>query len=251
MTLSLVRGQVWQVTLERPKQANALSSALVEQLHLLLEEAAVARPEALVLRGNPVHFAAGLDLTGLEAETDASLAHRLLRIGTLLERLLQLPLLTIAVVEGAAVGAGADLALACDRRIGTHRASFRFPGSGFGAVLGTARLAAASSAHVALSSSRRRYAEEALRDGLLTDLAEDPEATLAGILRTWRGVTPTARAGLLGQARSFDADAALAALARSVTVPGLRDRVLAFAATARPRAATPPPATPTTHHRRD
>lgn len=240
MTLKVERGALWQVTLDRPGRANALSAELVEELLLVLDEAAHARPDALVLRGNTAHFAAGLDLAGLGEESDASLAYRLLRIGVLLERMLELPCLTIAVVAGTAVGAGADLALACDRRIGTAGASFRFPGAGFGAVLGTGRLAAQAGAHVALDAGRRRDADEALRDGLLTDLTDDPDAVLATLLNTWSTTAAVARPGLLRQARGVDADAALAALTRSVTTPGLRERVLAFAGTAR-QASSPTP----------
>ncbi|WP_101523184.1 enoyl-CoA hydratase/isomerase family protein [Nocardioides houyundeii] len=233
VTLRVRRGAVWQVALDRPDRANALSTELVEALHGVLEEAAEARPDALVLRGNDRHFAAGLDLADLPQETDGSLAHRLLRIGLVLERLLTLPCLTVAVVEGAAIGAGADLALACDRRIGTPGASFRFPGSAFGVVLGTARLSSQAGAHRALDGGRRRDASEALGEGLLTELADDPEPCVDAVLRTWALTAPIARPGLLAQARAYDADGALAALARSVAEPGLQERVLAYAATPR------------------
>ena len=247
------RATVWEVRLERPAKANALSAEVVEELHRVLDAVEQQRPDVLVLRGNARHFAAGLDLGDLEHGTDASLAHRLLRIGLLLERLLGLPVLTVALVEGTAVGAGADLALACDHRIGTLAASFRFPGARFGAVLGTARLATVSAAHVALDAGRRRDARTALADGLLTRLVEaepqgrrghvpesDPEAALDAaldeVLEGWARTAPTARPALLEQSRGNDADAALAALARSVAQPGLRDRVAAFAASSAPRA---------------
>lgn len=234
MTLVIQRGETWQVTLDRPDRANALSSELVERLHGVLDDATRERPAVLVLRGRPQHFASGLDLTDLSRESDESLAHRLLRIGLLLERLLTLPCLSIAVVDGAAVGAGADLALACDRRIGTSAASFRFPGAAFGIVLGTARLASQSGAHRALDGGRYRDAETSLADGLLTDLTEDADAAVDDLVRAWALTSPLARPGLLAQSRSYDADAALAALARSVAEPGLRDRVASYARTTRP-----------------
>ena len=92
-----------------------------------------------MLRGNDRHFAAGFDLGGLAAETDATLAHRFLRIGLLLERLYAAPYVTVAVAEGAAVGAGADLVLACDHRLVAPAVRLRFPGSAFGVVLGAHR----------------------------------------------------------------------------------------------------------------
>ncbi len=51
------------------------------------------------------------------------------------------PALTIAVVRGAAFGAGADLVASCDYRLGTPASRFAFPGNRFGVVLGTRQLA--------------------------------------------------------------------------------------------------------------
>jgi enoyl-CoA hydratase len=211
MTLVVDRGPVWTVTLDRPQRANALSAELVEALHGVLDEAAVTGPLALVLRGNVRHFAAGFDLGGLELETDASLAHRFLRIGLLLERLASAPYLTVAVADGAAVGAGADLLLACDARLVAPGVTLRFPGSAFGVVLGAAR-------------------RVLLQDyyGLVTGTPDE----LADLLTDWVGWSADRRAALLADRPATDVDAELAALARSVAVPGLRDRIAAYAAPA-------------------
>jgi enoyl-CoA hydratase len=208
MSLLLDRGPVWTVTLDRPERANALSAELVEALHGVLDEAAAVRPLALVLRGNRRHFAAGFDLDGVEAETDASLAHRFLRIGLLLERLASAPHLTVAVAEGTAVGAGADLVLACDARLVAPSVTLRFPGSAFGVVLG---------------ALRRRLLED--HGGLVTGTPDQ----LDELLDEWAGWSQTERLHVLGDRPTHDADAELAALARSVAAPGLRDRIAAYA----------------------
>lgn len=211
MTLRLDRGPVWTVTLDRPARANALSADLVEQLHGVLDAAAVERPLALVLRGNDRHFAAGFDLAGLERETDASLAHRFLRIGLLLERVAAAPYLTVAVAHGAAVGAGADLVLACDVRLVSPGVTLRFPGAAFGVVLG---------------ASRRALLEDYV--GLVTGTPDDLDPLLA----EWAGWTSAERTAVLADRPAHDTDAELAALARSIAVPGLRDRIAAYAAPA-------------------
>jgi len=202
------RGTVWTVTLDRPERANALSPDLVEALHGVLDEAAAADPLALVLRGNARHFAAGFDLTALELETDATLAHRFLRIGLLLERLSAAPYLTVAVADGAAVGAGADLVLACDARLVATEVTLRFPGSAFGVVLG---------------ATRRRMLED--YDSLVTGTP----GQLAELLTEWVGWPADRRAVVLADRPHHDTDAELAALARSVATPGLRDRIAAYA----------------------
>jgi enoyl-CoA hydratase/carnithine racemase len=217
------RGTVWSVTLDRPERANALSADLVDALLEVVEEAAAARPLALVLRGGERHFAAGFDLAGIEAETDAFLAHRFLRIGLLLERLATSPHLTVALVEGVAVGAGADLVAACDHRLAAPTATFRFPGPRFGVVLGTDRLAALAGP-AALAGGRTLTAAET--GGLVTGAPDDLDA----VLRDWSATDPAARPALLAAARPrLDPDAALAALARSVVVPGLHDRITGYA----------------------
>ncbi|WP_028656848.1 enoyl-CoA hydratase/isomerase family protein [Nocardioides sp. J54] len=226
MSLHVDRGQAWTLTLDRPHRANALSADLVEDLLAVVDEAACARPLALVLRGNDRHFAAGFDLAGLEHQTDAALAGRFLRIGLLLERLLSAPHLTVAVVEGAAVGAGADLAAACDHRLAGPRATFRFPGAAFGVVLGTARLAALTGT-VAWSGGAVVAAMDA------GPLVTGTPADLDRVLVDWSRTSPDSRPALLAAARAGagqqDRDAALASLARSVVVPGLRDRIAAYA----------------------
>ena len=191
------RGRVWTVTLDRPERANALSADLVECLHVTLDQVDRARPAALVLRGNARHFAAGFDLRGLDRETDASLAQRFLRIGLLLERLAAAPCPTVAVAEGTAIGAGADLVLACDHRLVAPGVTLRFPGSAIGVALGAVRRAELGATQIT---------------GTPADLA----AVLAG-------PAPTRAA--------HDADADLAALARSLVRPGLRDRIASYAST--------------------
>jgi enoyl-CoA hydratase len=187
-------GDVWTVTLDRPASANALSAELVEALHDVLDEAELARPRALVLRGNDRHFSAGFDFSGLDAETDASLAHRFLRIGLLLERLVGAPYPTVAVADGVAIGGGADLVVHCDHRLVPPSVQLRFPGSTFGVALG----------HV-----RRRE----LGDALVTGQPDDLEDALRDVVSR----------------PDHDWPEALADLAGSVGQPGLRDRLVAYA----------------------
>ncbi|MEU6559068.1 enoyl-CoA hydratase/isomerase family protein [Nocardia nova] len=222
MTLAVRRDAVWRVRFDRPEAANALSPALVEALHDVLDEAAVIHPEVLVLEGNRRHFAAGFDLAGLSRESDASLAHRFLRIGLLLERLATAPYPTVAVVEGSAVGAGADLVAACDHRLAGPDARFAFPGARFGVILGAARLRAVADPAIFLGGAT---VPAAAAGGLVTGT---PDA-LPGILDAWAHIDPATRPALLAESRPVhDADAALAALTRSVAAPGLHDRLIAY-----------------------
>ena len=211
------------LTLARPERGNALSAPLVEAL---LEETARAfeTPDVhtLALRAEGRHFCTGLDLSDLETASDGELLLRLVRIETLLARLWHAPLRTVAVAQGRAWGAGADLFVACEQRVALPGASFRFPGAQFGIVLGTRRLAeriGTDAARAAVIGGLELDAEAALRCGLACAAQDSPFEP--------RVDATTARA-LRAATRADHRDADLAALVRSAAEPGLRERVAAY-----------------------
>jgi len=224
-----VRREAGTVTLElaRPERGNALGEDLVEAL---LEQVRLANADdtvhTLVLRGQGRHFCTGLDLSDLEASTDAQWLHRLVRIETLLATIWTAPKRTVAVAHGRAWGAGADLFAACEVRIARPGATFRFPGARFGIVLGTRRLAA----RIGEVRARRLVTEggeldsaQAREWGLAdaTDEAALPDPAVG--FATAAAIRAATRVGE-GAARDFD----LAALVRSAAEPGLRERVAAY-----------------------
>ncbi|MCD4526866.1 enoyl-CoA hydratase/isomerase family protein [Nocardioides sp. cx-173] len=234
-----------RLVLDRPDRANALDAATVERLHDELS-AAGATADVVVLEARGRAFCGGLDLATLDEESDADLLLRLVRIQLLLERLAALPPLTVALVQGAAVGAGADLALAADVRLGLPGASLRFPGAGFGAVLGTARLAALTSpsfATEAAATGRRISGIEASEHGLLTPPGgrDEAEAEVTRLAEATRCLPPGTTAALRRAAGVPSVPDPLAQLVRSLAGrPGLRDRVRQYRDRSAP-ARTPAP----------
>ena len=218
------QGGIRTLTLQRGERANALDEESVERL---LEETSTSRLSdvaILVLRGNAKHFCAGFDLSDLNELTDSRAMQRVLRIALLLEHLYSAPCLTLAHAEGAAIGAGADLFAACDVRVAGPRASFRFPGSGFGLVLGTRRLASLVGGAVALQwtgTGRRIDRESAVTAGLVSSGETELEAELGKL------ATPTARA-LAAATRDVVPYLGLGEAAASVCEPGLVHRLIAF-----------------------
>jgi enoyl-CoA hydratase/carnithine racemase len=185
----------------------------------------------------------------------------------LLDAVWRAPVRTVAIAQGRAWGAGADLFAACDLRIALSGASFRFPGAGFGIVLGTRRLAervGTDRARAWVSDGATVDAEQALACGLASQLidpaqrAADPtqptELTRHGTddgRRLACGPAPAIDRDTLAMIRAASrstggpggdmlADADLAALVRSATSatirssttgktgPGLRDRIAAY-----------------------
>lgn len=222
-------GSVAIIELARPHRGNALSAALVEAL-IDAVTAAFANPyiQTLVIRGAGRHLCTGFDLEGIERQSDGDLLHRFVRIELLLSMLWHAPLRTVALGSGNVYGAGADLFAACDRRIAQRSTVFRFPGAGFGIVLGTRRLAARVGDDFArewLTSNAQIDAETALSAGLATDVVEE-EPDL-GRLRALTVDRSTHRA-LYEASREDCRDRDLAALVRSAAVPGLKDRITAY-----------------------
>ncbi|HEX4903142.1 MAG TPA: enoyl-CoA hydratase [Acidimicrobiales bacterium] len=109
------------VTLNDPDKRNALNLDMVEEVGAALD--AIEADEsvgAVVVTGEPPAFCAGADLSHL----GSSQREGLLRIYEGFLRFGRCPLPTIAAVNGAAVGAGMNLALVCDVRIAAERARF-------------------------------------------------------------------------------------------------------------------------------
>src|SRR5688500_7633363 len=116
-----VSDRVAVVTLDDPDRRNALDLGLCDDMVAAFDELE-SRDDvgAVVVTGAPPAFCAGADLSHLGAsERDGLLAvyEGFLRVG-------RCPLPTIAAVNGAAVGAGMNLALVCDLRLAGRRAKF-------------------------------------------------------------------------------------------------------------------------------
>jgi enoyl-CoA hydratase len=125
------RGAVAQITIDRPERRNAVDHEALTQLAAALEQVTSSVPSTrvLVVTGAGGHFCAGADLTGVEDTTFAS------ALGAVLTALRDAPLPTIAAVEGAALGAGTQLAVACDLRTATPSARFGIPAAKLGLMV--------------------------------------------------------------------------------------------------------------------
>jgi enoyl-CoA hydratase len=114
LVLTEVRDGVATLTLNRPDERNTLTAPMVAEITAAMDDIeADTSVGALVVTGAPPAFCAGANLGNLAEATGESL-------GNIYEGFLRIarsPLPTVAAVNGAAVGAGANLALGCDVRI--------------------------------------------------------------------------------------------------------------------------------------
>jgi len=205
-------GGVALLRLNRPESLNALDRALVDALGSALEKA-TGDPavRAIVLTGEGGAFCSGADLKEALRELDAggALGERLASFQRSIHLIANAAQPVIAAVDGAAVGFGADLALACDIRVLSERAYFeeKFVGIGLmpdgGGTFHLPRLLGFGRALELLLLGERIDAARALALGLTsrvlppgdllteslalgTRLSEGPPLALAAIKRATR-----------------------------------------------------------------
>ncbi len=164
------------VTLDRPERRNAVDHETLADLTEVLEATAARDTRVLVLTGADGHFCSGADLTGVEDSSFATL------LQGVLDRLRDVSFPTIAAIEGAALGAGSQLAVACDLRVALSDASFGVPAAKLGLMVNhwtvqrLATLAGPSTARAILLAAEVVTGEEALRLGLVNRRGSLPEA---------------------------------------------------------------------------
>lgn len=159
------RGAVALITIDRAERRNALDLA---SLHELAEaHAATAKARVVVLTGSGGHFCAGADLGGVE---DRAFTDRLREV---LAQLRDDPRPHLAAIDGAALGLGTQLAVACDLRVATPSARFGIPAARLGLMVDhwtierLALLAGAGPARAMLLAAETYGGEDAERLGLV------------------------------------------------------------------------------------
>ena len=180
---------VARLTLNRPQALNALDRTMAEGFEAALETAAtMADVRVLLVEGRGRAFCAGNDIAEMEHLTSADAETLSRRWAVIMDRFSSLPQVTLAVVDGHALGGGLMLAVAQDLRIASDRARLGLPEVtlGFNPGYGIARLldvAGGNHGRDLLLTGRTVHATEALRMGLVNRVVAPP--TLAETARTW------------------------------------------------------------------
>lgn len=125
---------VLSITLDRPERLNALSGELFEELAAALEHAPLDEVRCVTIQGRGDRaFSAGADITTFGDLQPAALPTTSTQT---IETVADFPRPVVAVIDGYCLGAGLELALACDMRIATTRSTFGFPEIDLGLVPG-------------------------------------------------------------------------------------------------------------------
>jgi enoyl-CoA hydratase len=169
-------------TIDRPERRNALSTDLCEELARLLRANHDVRAAIITGSGDKA-FSAGADLARRASDT-TSLEHGgrdtfRPSFETLLDEIVDFPAPVLAAVNGAALGAGMQLAVACDLRLAAPHAMFGIPSGRLGVLLSASNIARLATlvgqamARDVLFTARTLDVDEAEQVGLVQRRADD------------------------------------------------------------------------------
>jgi enoyl-CoA hydratase/carnithine racemase len=182
-------GGIVTITLIRPDRSNALDEPLLGALKRLLEGLiGQSQPRVVVLTGSGRAFCAGADISAIKGMTDKGEIARIFApqgevigslVGEVAELLFSPRLISIAAVNGSAIGGGWLLALACDFCLAAASARFWFPEVGLGRAVSptAARVVAMKAGGMAARNILLRASRFTAGDldglGLLTAIVTD------------------------------------------------------------------------------
>lgn len=176
MTLQLsVENGVATLSLNRPEVRNALNLEMCDEL-LRLTKGLDAR--CVFIRGNGPVFCGGADLNERKGKSEEWVRERRMRAFAAYAAIEALPMPCVALVHGAAIGSGVEIAAACDFIVATPDASFRTPEAQRGTVGATQRLPRILGKRLAkdlMFTGRPLTAKDALVAGFVSRVVDDLE----------------------------------------------------------------------------
>ncbi len=197
--ISAIRdGHVLRITLTRADRRNAFDGAMIDELSAAF--AAIGDARVVLLSGDGPSFSAGADLDWMRASVKLSPEQNLAegqRLGTLFAAIDACPAPVVAAVHGHAIAGGAGLVATCDIAIAAPGTRFGFTETRIGLVPATispyviGRIGA-TAARRYLLTAELFDADEALRIGLVSAVADDPLAEAERIAATLCDVGPDA-----------------------------------------------------------
>lgn len=176
-------GQIAVVSINNPKSLNALNSATLAELNQCLADIEKSKEiRAVIVTGaGAKSFVAGADIAEMIRATPAEGRAMSLLAKEAFFRLEKMPQVSIAAVNGYALGGGCELAMSCDIRIASENAAFGQPECGLGILPGfggtqrLARLVGKGRAKELIFTCDRIDAQEAYRIGLVNHVVPQAE----------------------------------------------------------------------------
>lgn len=188
-----VENEIAVLTIDRPKALNALNSETLTELQAVLTDIE-SRDDVKVIiltGGGEKAFVAGADISEMVNLTAAEATAFGMRAAEPFFKLMNMRQVTIAAVNGFALGGGCEIAMACDIRIASENAKFGQPEVGLGIIPGfggtqrLARLVGMGRAKELIFTCDTIKAEEAYRIGLVNKVV--PQAELLDTAKAMAG----------------------------------------------------------------
>jgi enoyl-CoA hydratase len=222
------RGRVGIATIDREERRNALNAELCDQLRGHLEESAGLR--AIVITGAGTAFCSGADLvTRFAKDGDAHSDTFRPAFEEVLDAIVAHPAPVIAAINGPAIGAGMQLAVACDMRVAALGARLAIPGGKLGIHLSARNIWRAGRSVDAEAAQRLGLVQHVDHDALGTAFALAGEIAASAPL-TVRGHKRALNLVAEAQWLSDEAQAEIAALeAGAFASDDLQEGLAAFA----------------------
>ncbi len=186
------RGDIGWIWINRPEKRNAMTDAMWKDLTQLIEDAVPSGVRVIIISGQGGSFIAGADILEFESSkaTAAAAQASFASVDNACMAVQSVSVPVIAAIDGFAVGAGMELAVACDFRLATRSARLGITASKLGITPGYGHIArlwdvVGTSATVdLLMTGRLISAQEAYAMGVLYQIAEDNPALLdaSGVL---------------------------------------------------------------------
>ena len=166
------------IALNRPDKLNAIAAAMIEELHLALDEAEASEAvRAILVHGEGRAFSAGFDLGGGDWSSEESARKELQHDFDIILRFWHSPKVTVAALHGYCLGSACEIAMACDLAVAAEGTRLGWPevrfGSGIVALILPWITGAKAAKELLLVGDDRIGAARALELGLVNRVVAD------------------------------------------------------------------------------
>jgi enoyl-CoA hydratase len=164
------------LTMNRPDSLNAITTEMLDLLEQHLDDIEKDDSRALILTGTGRGFCPGTDLKEPPSDPRARIEH----VHNIVMRLSEFPKLSIAAINGLALGGGLELALSCNFRVAAKEAKLGLPEikiglmPAYGGTVLLPRLVGSARAEEMMLSGEPVLADEALSMGLVSRVCDSP-----------------------------------------------------------------------------
>jgi len=169
------------ITLNSPTTINALSKNMIRELISAFEKFALGgETKAIIVRSSGRHFCSGHNLTEMTGRSSSEYKSIFVQCSKMMQLIHDIPQIVIAQVHGVATAGGCQLVAQCDLAVADSTARFGTPGVKIGLFCTTPMVALTRAvgrklAMEMLMTGRLISAQEAVQNGLINKVVEEPE----------------------------------------------------------------------------